>query len=192
MRCGLPSTSSYACVMTGMSRAACTMAQAIRWVKESLRPPSLRALRRCHSVSTSSVRKLVAVGIERLSFMKRASVAAGPRIGVRPASRGGAFGGAGAGAGAVAPPPFDTAASTSAFVTRPRGPEPSSALTSTPFALAIRAATGVAFTSPFPASAGCAGRGSAVSAGARVVSPPGMRGRRSRRPPRCGTGRFRS
>ena len=45
-------------------------------------PAALSALRRASSVSTSSVRKLVAVGIERLSFMKRASVAAGPRIGL--------------------------------------------------------------------------------------------------------------
>src|SRR5918998_1753956 len=74
--------------MTGMSRAACTIAQAIRCVKESLRPASLSAARREARVSTSSVRKLVAVGIERLSFMKRASVAAGPRMGVFEALRG--------------------------------------------------------------------------------------------------------
>ena len=65
-----------------MSRAACTTAQAIRCVNESLRPLALMALRRSSSSSTGRVRKLVAVGIERLSFMKRTSVAAGPRIGV--------------------------------------------------------------------------------------------------------------
>src|SRR3954447_537047 len=71
--------------MTGMSFAACTMAHAIRWVKESFLPAPLSCLRRPSSESTSMVRKLVAVGIERLSFMKRTSVAAGPaaRLGAR-------------------------------------------------------------------------------------------------------------
>ncbi len=67
--------------MTGQSSAALTIAHAIRWVKESLRPAFLSARRRASSVVTGTVRKLVAVGIERLSFMKRTSVAAGPRIG---------------------------------------------------------------------------------------------------------------
>src|SRR4051812_40336504 len=89
--------------MTGMSFAAWTIAHAIRWVKESFLPAPLSCLRRPSSVSTSTVRKLVAVGIERLSFMKRASVAAGPRIGFAPAGgalvRGGGGGGGGAGDG---------------------------------------------------------------------------------------------
>jgi hypothetical protein len=65
-----------------MSRAAWTIAHAIRWVNESFLPASLSAARRVASVSTSSVRKLVAVGIDRLSFMNLTSVAAGPRMGV--------------------------------------------------------------------------------------------------------------
>src|SRR3954452_12176849 len=96
--------------MTGMSFAACTIAHAIRWVNESFLPAPLSCLRRPSSVSTSTVRKLVAVGIERLSFMKRASVAAGPRIGMAPAGADGgvadggvADGGALAGAGAPFP-----------------------------------------------------------------------------------------
>ena len=80
-RCGLPSTSAKECAITGMSPAALTIAQAIRWVNESLRPAALSVARRSASTSTVRVRKLVAVGIERLSSMKRTSVAAGPRIG---------------------------------------------------------------------------------------------------------------
>src|SRR3954470_15331866 len=72
--------------MTGISSAALTIAQAIRWGKESFLPAPLSALRRSSRRSTSRVRKLVAVGMVRLSFMKRARVAAGPRIGVVPAS----------------------------------------------------------------------------------------------------------
>ena len=87
-------------------------------------------------MSTGSVRKLVAVGIERLSSMKRASVAAGPRIGTAVAPSGGA--------GACGAPLPCTAASTSSLVTRPRGPLPRTLDTSTPWALATRAATGVA------------------------------------------------
>ena len=49
---------------------------------------AFRSLRRASSTSTGSVRKLVAVGIERLSSMKRASVAAGPRIGLSSAPAG--------------------------------------------------------------------------------------------------------
>src|SRR4051794_6177368 len=125
--------------MTGMSFAAWTIAHAIRWVKESFLPAPLSCLRRPASVSTSAGGELVAVGVGRLSFMKRASVAAGPRIGLAPAGAG-----AGAGlAGAEAPLP-ESAAWTSSLVTRPRGPEPLSFARSTPFAEAILAATGVA------------------------------------------------
>ena len=54
-RWGLPSTSVKELAITGMSRAACTIAQAIRWVNESLRPAALSAARRSARVSTSSV-----------------------------------------------------------------------------------------------------------------------------------------
>ncbi len=67
--------------MTGMSSpAARTIAQAIRCVNESFLPAPLSWARRSASSPTDSVRKLVAVGIDRLMSMNRASVAAGPRI----------------------------------------------------------------------------------------------------------------
>jgi len=82
--CGLPSTSSKAVVMTGNASTARTIAHATRWVNESFssRPASastvLICLRRASSVPTGIVRNVVAVGIERLSFMYRASAAGGP------------------------------------------------------------------------------------------------------------------
>src|SRR4051794_35104386 len=144
------------------------MAQAIRWVNESFLPAALSDLRRASSVPTSSVRNEVAVGIDRDSFMKRASVAAGPRIGFAPGA-GGALGALKAGGGGVAVPPAlaplpASAFSTSAFVTLPRGPVPVRLLVSTPFADAIRSATGVALESPLVAPASCfAGAGSPTS-----------------------------
>ena len=67
---GLPSRSSKARPITGHSWAALTIAQAIRWVKLTFIPRSLRtalsALRLASRVSTASSRKEVAVGIERL------------------------------------------------------------------------------------------------------------------------------
>src|SRR3954452_16083583 len=108
-----------------MSRQACTIDQAIRCVNESFLPAALSALRLLSSVSTSSVRNEVAVGIERLSFMKRASVAAGPRMGLAPGTAGVAVGGwrvAGM-PPALAPLPA-SAFSTSALVTLPLGPVP--------------------------------------------------------------------
>ena len=69
-----------------MSPAACTIAQAIRCVKESFLPAAFSSLRRPSRASTGTVRKLVAVGIERLSFMNFTSVAAGPRMGVTSAA----------------------------------------------------------------------------------------------------------
>ena len=125
-----------------MSPAAWTIAQAIRCVKESFLPAALSSLRLPSSASTGTVRKLVAVGIERLSFMNFTSVAAGPRMGWTSAAAG-------------APLP-STAARTSSLVTRPRGPDPGIASTSSPWALAIRAATGVAFP-PFVVGAPAAG-----------------------------------
>ena len=138
-----------------MSRAACTIAQAIRCVNESFLPPALSAFRRASSASTGTLRKLVAVGIDRLSFMNFTSVAAGPRIGsvVAPS----------AGLAGADPPLPSTAASTSSLVTRPRGPEPVIASTSRPWALAMRAATGVALP-PFVAGASAAGFTSVASA----------------------------
>ena len=146
--------------MTGMSRAAWTIAQAIRCVNDSFLPALLSALRRASRVSTGRVRKLVAVGIERLSFMNFTSVAAGPRMGSTAAPEG-------------APLP-STAARTSSLVTRPRGPDPVMSLTSNPCALAIRAATGVTFP-PFVADASAAGFTSVVSAlgWTEPFEPPG-------------------
>ena len=136
--------------MTGMSRAAWTIAQAIRCVNDSFLPAALSALRRASRASTGSVRKLVAVGIDRLSFMNLTSVAAGPRMGSTAAAPAGA--------------PFpSTAARTSSFVTRPRGPEPLIPVTSRPCALAIRAATGVTLP-PLLAGASLAGSTSFTSA----------------------------
>ena len=132
-------------------------------------------MRRASSTSTGTVRKLVAVGIERLSSMKRASVAAGPRIGLSSAPAGAS--------GAAAPLP-SSAPSTSSFVTRPRGPVPLIESRSTPSAPAMRAAIGVALAAPFPAvgvesarlaaAAGCTGP---FPADAGRPSPAAMRHR---------------
>ena len=132
-------------------------------------------MRRASSTSTGTVRKLVAVGIERLSSMKRASVAAGPRIGLSSAPAGAS--------GAAAPLP-SSALSTSSFVTRPRGPVPLIESRSTPSAPAMRAAIGVALVAPFPAvgvesarlaaAAGCTGP---FPADAGRPSPAAMRHR---------------
>ncbi len=170
-RCGLPSTSVNALAMTGMSSVARTIAQAIRWVNESFLPAALSCPRRPASSSTASVRKLVAVGIERLSSMKRARVAAGPRIGAVDAPAGAA---GGAGVVGAAPPLPEMAASTSCFVTRPRGPLPPTAPRSMPCSAAIRAATGVASASPL-AGAGASVPGRAAStlgAGAACAGAP--------------------
>ena len=141
--------------MTGMSPAALTTAHAIRWVKESRLPAVLSALRRASRTSTERVRKLVAVGIDLLSSMKLTSVAAGPRIGLTWAS-------AGAGAGAPLP---SSAASTSSFSTRPRGPDPRTEFRSTPSAVAMRAAIGVALAAPLPSVAGARSGARRSSAG---------------------------
>ena len=73
---------------------------------------ALSAPRRASSVATSISRKLVAVGTARLAFMFRASVAAGPRIGVAPSGMA-ACGGAGA-SGADGADGADAAAAASA------------------------------------------------------------------------------
>src|SRR5262249_10722771 len=108
-------------------------------------------------------------------FMKRASVAAGPRIGVAVPSPGATAGAAAA--GALAPLPL-IAASTSSLVTRPRGPLPAIALTSSPCALALRAATGGAFSAPLLGGGRLGGGGGLVGGGGVLASgalPCGLR-----------------
>ena len=131
-----------------MSRAAWTIAQAIRWVKLSLRPASLSSRRRASSTSTWSVRKLVAVGIERLSSMKRASVAAGPRIGCD----------LGAARRARLPSPSERGQHVLLGDPPARAAALDGARGRAPWALAMRAATGVALAAPLPAGAGRRGR----------------------------------
>ena len=163
----------YALVITCISRAAWTIAHAIRWVKESFWPDDLSAFRRASRVETGRVRKLVAVGIVRLSFMNRASVAAGPRIGFAPAA-GGALGAGAAGAAAGAPLP-STIANTSSLVTLPPRPLPWTLERSSPCASAMRAATGVAFPLPGVAAGVLAGSGAAGFASADAVAPGWIR-----------------
>ena len=101
---------------------AWTIAQAIRCVNETFIPRSLSAalsaLRLASRVSTGRVRNEVAVGIERLSFIALASIAAGPRSGLASPA-------APRRAGAAPAPSPSAAASTSSLVTLPPGPEPS-------------------------------------------------------------------
>ena len=147
---GLPSRRSNTRVITGHSLAAWTIAQAIRWVKETFIPRSLRiplrAFRLASRVSTEIVRNEVAVGTSRLSSIAWASIPAGPRSAfASPAA---------AGATAVAPFPLPSAAaSTSPLVTFAPGPLPDTAPRSTPFSAATRRASGVALTSA-PLAAG--------------------------------------
>jgi hypothetical protein len=126
-------------VITRHSVAARTIAHATRWVKDTFIPRSfssaLSALRLASSVSTASVRKEVAVGIERLSSIAFASIAAGPRSGVASPSAAGAV-------GAAAPSPPSAAASTSSFVIRPPIPVPRTVARSIPRSAATRRATG--------------------------------------------------
>src|SRR4051794_30345099 len=152
--------------MTGQSAAALTMAQATRWVNDSFFPAALSALRRASKASTGTDRKLVAVGIDRLSFMNFTSVAAGPRIGLLDAPAGGA-----GPLGAAAWPLPSSADITSALVTRPRGPEPATASRSTPWALAMRAATGVALPLPLGAPSAPAELSVATGLAAGCVGP---------------------
>src|SRR3954468_18886706 len=106
----------------------------MRWVKETFWPAFLSSLRRASIVVTVTVRNEVAVGIERLSSMYLASIAAPPlRTVVAPP--------AGAAAGAAPLPPL-AAARTSALVILPDGPLPETPPRSMPSAAATRAATG--------------------------------------------------
>ncbi len=74
--------------MTGSSRAACTMANPIRWVNEVFLPAAasaaLSALRRASSVATATSRNDVAVGTESEASMFWTRRAAGPVIGLAP------------------------------------------------------------------------------------------------------------
>ena len=155
---GLPSRSSKARPITGHSWAALTIAQAIRWVKLTFIPRSLRtslsALRLASSVSTASSRNEVAVGIERLSFIALARVAAGPRRGF---------------ASPATTVPTGTAPSpslerTSDLVILPPGPLPLTPLRSTPLASAARRATGVALAPSVADGSATLGEVSAVPA----------------------------
>ena len=173
---GLPSRLSKTRVITGHSFAAWTIAQAIRWVKETFIPRSLRialrAFRLASRVSTEIVRNEVAVGTSRLSSIAWASI---------PPARAAAFASpAAAGATAAAPfPPPSAAASTSSLVTFAPGPLPVTAPRSTPFSAATRRATGVALTSaPLAGVGGSAGaarpagsRGGADASSLRIVVP---------------------
>ena len=87
-RWGLPSISAKWWAMTGMSWPARAIAKAIRCVKETFCPASLSCLRRPSMAVTVSVRNEVAVGIERLSSMYRASIAAPPLSSVAAPSTG--------------------------------------------------------------------------------------------------------
>src|ERR1044072_6833287 len=79
---GLSSRRSKTRVITGCRLAACTIAQATRWVKETFIPRSFsvpfKALRFASSVSTATVRNEVAVGTARLSSIACASIPARP------------------------------------------------------------------------------------------------------------------
>ena len=141
---GLPSRSSKMRTITGKSLAACAIAQATRWVKETFIPRSLRtalsALRLASSVSTAIVRNEVAVGTSRLSSIALASIAAGPRSGF---------------ASPAAPEPPLRRRSRPRWQPRahppwspsPRARDPLTAPRSTPSSPATRRATGVARTS---------------------------------------------
>ena len=71
---GLPSTRAKAVAIPGVVCTARTMAHAMMCVNDSLPPPAtaraaFRRLRSASSICTEMVRKVVAVGIERLSSM---------------------------------------------------------------------------------------------------------------------------
>src|SRR5438093_355322 len=87
-RCGFPSTSWNAWVMTGSCFAAWTIAKPIKCVNETFFPRAaswaFSSLRRASSVSTALSRNDVAVGTDSESVMFWTRRAAGPVIGVRP------------------------------------------------------------------------------------------------------------
>src|SRR5213083_2978873 len=120
-RCGFPSTSWNACVMTGSCFAAWTIAKPIRCVNETFFPRAaswaFSSLRRASSVSTTMSRNDVAVGTDSESVMFWTRRAAGPTIGVRPGLgvRGSGLGARASGVGAPGGIPRP----------EPRGPSPS-------------------------------------------------------------------
>ena len=175
---GFPSTTAKPVPMPGTDSAvARMMAHATRCVNDSFseRPAAFRSeliWRRCASSAvTATVRKLVAVGIVRLSSMYPASAAAGPRriTASSPATEGAAA----TGAGALAPA---GAARASGLRMIPPGPVPVIAAGSTPFSRASRRATGVIWGHSTPAAAvewaaGAAAAGAAAAGAAGAAAP---------------------
>src|SRR5437016_1416636 len=103
-RCGFPSTSWKAWVMTRSCFAAWTIAKPIKCVNETFFPRAaswaFSSLRRASSVSTTTSRNDVAVGTDSESVMFWTRRAAGPVMGVRPGA-GRRETGVGSGAGVV-------------------------------------------------------------------------------------------
>src|SRR3989449_1913608 len=91
-RCGFPSTSWNAWVMTRSCFAAWTIAKPIKCVNETFFPRAaswaFSSLRRASSVSTTMSRNDVAVGTDSESVMFWTRRAAGPVMGVRPGDAG--------------------------------------------------------------------------------------------------------
>ena len=166
---GLPSTSAYLRAITGHSPVASTIAQAIRARERD----SCRALERpvdrprlASSVSTASVRNEVAVGMDRLSFIALASIAAAlQRLGLALRGRRGGGSRAVAVGGREHVLLGHLAAGTRALDSGEVDP----------FAAATRRATGDARPLPESAGAGSSAAGVAASAGG---APP--RSRRAR------------
>src|SRR5258705_481604 len=118
-RCGLPSISWKACVITGNCLTAWMMPKAMRCVNETFLPvgPSwascaLSALLRASSARAAMSRNDVAVGTVRWSVMFVTNRAAGPVMGVAPAGRWEM--GEGLSAGMGGPSPFSLLPMTSA------------------------------------------------------------------------------
>src|SRR5438445_8309670 len=117
-RCGFPSTSWKAWVMTRSCFAAWTIAKPIKCVNETFFPRAaswaFSSLRRASSVSTTTSRNDVAVGTDSESVMFWTRRAAGPVMGVRPGA-GRRETGVGSGAGVVVgsrlPPPVSRSTS---------------------------------------------------------------------------------
>ena len=159
------------------SVAAIAIAQAMMCVKETLRPASFNCLRRASIVPTDRLRKLVAVGTDRLSSMYLASIAAPPLSCVSEAVP----------PAGAAPPPW-AAEMMSSLTILPARPLPATAATSTPRSAAARLATGEidvpsgTETAPLPAPLEVVAVAAAESAaplesgaGAAATSPPSPR-----------------
>ena len=152
-----------------VARAACTIAQAIRWVKQSFLPAAL-------SVLAPGVEHVDGEGAEAGGGGDRAAlVHEAHQRGRRAADRHDARRPGGAG-GARARRCPRRALSTSSLVTRPRGPVPSTESRSTPSALAIasRDRSGVGGAVAGPRVLRSAGRAPSVGCGRRAPRrPPG-------------------